>query len=106
MKKTKKKKWTDEEEKKLIEDYRASLSSKIGNEVYQFFEGFEEKDAYNRALSTIKTRQSIPALEYFEQLLRKKPVKDLDIDGKRIMLRVHLRLSKAPGTLDKKLAHE
>jgi len=98
MKKTKKKKWTDEEEKKLIEDYRASLSSKIATEVYSFFEGFEEKDAYNRALSTISTRSSIPSLDYFESLLRKKPVKDLDIDGKRIMLRVHLRLSKAPGT--------
>lgn len=53
MKKTKKKKWTDEEEKKMIEDYRASLFGKVSTEIQDFFEGFEEKDQYNRALYTI-----------------------------------------------------
>lgn len=53
IKKTKKKKWVEEDDKKMIDDYRNALSNKISSEVYNFFEGFEEKDIYNRALDTI-----------------------------------------------------
>ncbi|KAL4481803.1 hypothetical protein ABPG74_007892 [Tetrahymena malaccensis] len=106
MKKAKKKKWTDDDEKKMIEDYRNQLSTRISNEVYQFFEGFEEKDALYRALNTVQTRKDTPSLEYFEHLIRKKPIKDLDIDGKRILLRVHLKLSSSSDALEKKAQHE
>ena len=44
MKKTKKKKWTEEDDKKMIEDYRVGINTKIANELYQFWEGFEARE--------------------------------------------------------------
>lgn len=57
IKKSKKKKWTEEDDKKMIDDYRNALSNKISQEVYAFFDGFEEKDSYSRALDTIQSRK-------------------------------------------------
>lgn len=104
IKKSKKKKWGDDEEKKMADDYSAAIQSRLSADILACFTGIEEKDAFNKAIATISTRKQ-PTVEYFSALLRKKPLRDLDIEGKRILLRAHLRLSTAPNAIEKQNKH-
>ncbi len=124
MKKTKKKKWTEEDDKKIIEDYKNAVFVKIQNELYGFWDGFEAKDSYCRVLAKIEGIQASSSFgdnsnnnakfgsfyenmtEYFSALLRKKPVKDVDLEGKRVLLKVTLKIQENEEAFVKKGIHE
>jgi len=53
LKKTKRKKWEKEDDKKMMEDYHIALTHAVTEKVSSFFEGFESKEVYERGISVI-----------------------------------------------------
>jgi hypothetical protein len=47
-------------------------------------------------------RKKRPDLNYFEYLAKKKSIKDFDIEGKRVLIRGHLKLGETPEAIAKK----
>lgn len=43
---------------------------------------------------------------YFRRLFRTKPLVDVDLDGRRVLLRVHFRLIKSEDAQEIKVEHE
>lgn len=80
----------EEEEKKIIDEYKTQLSTQAVQSLAQQFEILEDKDSDIRSLAELKNRKK-PTKEYFEMLALKKTLKDLDIEEKRILIRVHIQ---------------
>jgi len=74
----------------MFEEYRAHVTGQIAQSIYQNVSSLEENDNMIRALHDLNTKKR-PGQEYFEMLGMKKTIKDLDIEEKRILLRVHLK---------------
>ena len=69
------------------------------------FEGWEQKDRVVRLLDTISKRRH-PLAEQFSSLMRIQGLKDQDIEGKKILLRVHLKEGTTPAQLEAKKIFE
>ena len=48
LKKAKKKKWTDDDEKNLITEYKNKLSAKVNQDMFNYFDNYELKSGYIR----------------------------------------------------------
>lgn len=59
----------------------------------QKLNNFDDDYFYISTLELFKTRTR-PNIAYFDFLQRKKPITDLEIDGKRVLLKCHLKLAK------------
>ena len=59
----------------------------------ELFENFDSNAEYSKALSLMKDNERAN-YKYFTKLFRTKPLMDVDLDGRRVMLRVHFRLIK------------
>jgi hypothetical protein len=105
QKKTKKKKWTEDDDKGMVEKYRATLSEKLKAQIFSVFDGLENRDPFIRILNLLQNKKK-PELSYFEHLIQKKPLKDMDIEGKRVLLKINLKVASTPEAQAKKLEHE
>lgn len=91
----------EEDEKKLVEDYRLKLSQKCHEFFMDQFNGFEENEHYIAVFEELDHNRR-PDLGYFESLGKKKCLRDCDLDGRRVLLRIHLKLGETKEALAKK----
>ena len=118
LKKSKKKKWTgenliknmkkkinyiikEEDEKQTLEKYREKFSGKCSEIIIEKLENFDYNVEYIKIMNLIDKQRS--PLSYFKNLMRKKPLSDMDLEGRRIVLRIHLKFSDSYDTYKKKL---
>ncbi len=80
----------EEEERKMYDDYKNHLSSQLNQTVYNHVKTLEENNSEIIALQKLKINKR-PDQEYFDMLSMKKTIKDLDLEEKRILLRIHLK---------------
>lgn len=62
---------------------------------------FEDNEDYIEIFHELD-RKKRPDIEYFESLGKKKFLKDFDLEGKRVMIRAHLKLGETPEAIIKK----
>lgn len=62
---------------------------------------FENQDEYIAIFQEL-TRKKRPDFLYFESLGKRKNLKDFDLDGKRVLLRIHLKLGETKEAVAKK----
>lgn len=62
---------------------------------------FEDNEEYIEVFNELDRKKRFPK-EYFEKLGEKKFLKDLDLDGKKVMIRAHLKLGETPEAIAKK----
>lgn len=62
---------------------------------------FENNDEYISIFQEL-TRKKRPDFLYFESLGKKKNLRDFDLDGKRVLLKVHLKLGQTKEAVAKK----
>ena len=67
----------------------------------ELFNGFEENENYIAVFKEMD-RKNRPDITYFEALGKKKLLKDFDVDGKRVLLRIHLKLGETKEAIEKK----
>ena len=96
----KKFKFKEDDEKALVDTYRAKFSEKIIECLANNFNGFEAKSPYIVIEQKLGSRDPT-TLQYFDTLLRKKNLKEFDPEGKRILLRVHLRVGNTAEHIQK-----
>lgn len=65
------------------------------------FNDFERKEEYISVLHELN-REKRPDSLYFESLGKKKTLQDCDLDGKRVLLRVNLKLGQTEEAIAKK----
>lgn len=53
VKRKKVKKWAEEEDKKMAEDYRVAIDKRVAEEIDTVFEGFDSKEKYIRVVGRI-----------------------------------------------------
>jgi len=92
LKQAKKKKWTDEDEKALLEGYKKKLSESINTSILRNFHTVERDAEFIKLRRQIENKER-PLVEHFEGLARKKPLYDMDIEGRRVMIKAHLSIS-------------
>ena len=77
LKKAKKKKWTDEDEKNLVLEYHNKLSSKVKEQILGHYDNYESSSRYVRSKQLLEK----PPLSsrYFRFLERLKNIRECDI---------------------------
>eukprot|EP00828_Plagiopyla_frontata_P044136 TRINITY_DN7116_c0_g1_i3.p1 TRINITY_DN7116_c0_g1~~TRINITY_DN7116_c0_g1_i3.p1 ORF type:complete len:675 (-),score=134.95 TRINITY_DN7116_c0_g1_i3:47-2071(-) len=105
VKKSKKKKWGEEEEKQALQQYHEKLTQKCNEYFIELFDNFDTNAEYSKALTLMQDNERAN-YKYFKKLFRTKPLIDVDLDGRRVMLRVHFRLIKNSNAQEIKLQHE
>lgn len=111
LKRAKKKKWNDEMEKELIEEYKKKLMERVKMSVMEQSSQLAADGEFLRveqlmipSLKWNQFRRRRPGPEYWNQWMRKKSVVDVDVEGRRVTIRVHLKL--VPGSENLKLEFE
>ena len=85
----------------MVEDYRGKFVQKCNDFWLDQFNGFEENENYIAVLEEIN-RKKRPDELYFESLGKKKCLRDFDLDGRRVLLKVHLKLGETKEAIEKK----
>lgn len=88
-KKIKKKPKTEEEEKKLMMESKEKVTAEFKNNLLDLFNGFDRTTEFVNANHEIDELSEV-SVDYYDKLKRKKTITDQDLEGKRILLRVHL----------------
>lgn len=109
LKKAKKKKWNEELEKELVEDYRNKLMERVGNNLKEVAIKIENDGAILSVGALMKPelkwntfRRRRVLGDYWHQLLRKKTIVDAEIEGKKVAMRFHIKLSDKANVMDLK----
>ena len=74
----------------MYDDYKNYLSSQISNAIYQQVDTLEKHEPEITALYKLNNRKR-PGQEHFDMLSMKKTIKDLDMEEKTILVRVHIK---------------
>ncbi|CAK77947.1 unnamed protein product (macronuclear) [Paramecium tetraurelia] len=105
----KKKKWNDDMEKELIEEYKTKLGAKVADALAQAAIKLENDGQLLQVGAMMKPelkwnvfRRRRYQSTYFYDLLRKKTIQDSDIEGKKIGLKIHLKLANRPDVYELK----
>jgi len=85
----------------LIEDYRNKFIQKCNENWLEQFNGFEEQENYIAVFHELG-RKKRPDILYFESLGKKKMLRDFDLDGKRVLVKIHLKLAQTKEAIIKK----
>jgi hypothetical protein len=91
----------EDDEKKLIEDYRQKFTQKCNDFLLEQFQGFEDNENYIAVFEELN-RKKRPDILYFESLGKKKCLRDFDLDGRRVLLKIHLKLGETKEAIEKK----
>ncbi|CAD8058113.1 unnamed protein product [Paramecium primaurelia] len=109
LKNAKKKKWNDDMEKELIEEYKNKLGIKVSEALAQAAIKLENDGQLLQVGAMMKPelkwnvfRRRRYQSTYFYDLLRKKTIQDSDIEGKKIGLKIHLKLANRPDVYELK----
>lgn len=85
----------------MVEEYRQRFGQKCKDIWLEQLTIFENNDEYISIFQEL-TRKKRPDFLYFESLGKKKNLRDFDLDGKRVLLRVHLKLGQTKEAVAKK----
>ena len=103
LKNAKKKKWNEELEKEMIDDYRNKLGEKISNGIKDLAMTIENDGQLLSVGALLNPqwkwsvfRRTRLGRDYWEDWLRKKSIVDADIEGKKVALKIHLKLADRP----------
>lgn len=84
----------------MIEEYKGELTKKLMGTMQEHLEKLSKADQYVTADFELKTRTNPPGKDYFEFLWRRKSIRDLAFDNKKVLVRIHLK-QKDPALLKK-----
>jgi len=80
-----------EEEQEYIKDFQVKCSKKISDQVITRFVFDDEQKVYNEFFE-YEDRRFVYRTDYFDKLKRIKSLKDVETEGKRVMIKLHLKL--------------
>lgn len=75
----------------MIDEYKGELTKKLVGTMQEHLEKLSKADQYVTADFTMKTRTKPPGKDYFEFLWRRKSIRDLAFDNKKVLVRIHLK---------------
>ena len=80
-----------EEEAEYMESFKVKCSKKIAEQVYEQFLFDDERKAYNEFFE-YNCRRFAYNNDFFDKLKRIKGLKDIETEGKRLLVKLHLKL--------------
>ena len=88
----------------MVKDYHERLASEASTKALSSLSSFEEKAGYSTALQVI-TENKPPTYKYFDDMARMKSLDEYvgEIDSKRVVLRIHLKLNSDPELANKRV---
>ena len=84
----------DEEEKNYMDSFKERMCKKLTDSILDEMKFDDEDRAYNE-LFEYKKRRFVYDSAWFDKIERKKGIKDAEMEGKRICLKVHLKMNQA-----------
>lgn len=96
---------SEEEEREFMKEYNDKFNARMWVVIFNKFSGFDQLVPWYNLDYYIDIKKPMK-MEYFEHMLRKFPLKSMEIEGKRVIVRYNVKLDYGPEGLLKKEAFD